>query len=87
MTFSKMNKNNFFILPHSYLGDITAKKFRPVTDQTGAFVFILMSICIDFQETVDKLAKECSFKFNSILFKQMDFCIIGGPLLLLVTFI
>lgn len=54
MTFSKMNKNNFFILPHSYLGDINAKKFRPVTDQTGAFVFILMSICIDFQETVDK---------------------------------
>ena len=54
MTFSKMNKNNFFILRHSYLGDITAKKFRPVTDQTGAFVFILMSICIDFQETVDK---------------------------------
>ena len=49
-----MNKNNFFILSHSYLGDTTATKFRPVTDETGAFVFISMSTCTDFQETVDK---------------------------------
>ena len=49
----------------------------------------LMPICskLIFRRLLIKLATECTFKFNSRFLKQVDGCTVGGPLLLLVTFI
>ena len=42
----------------------------------------LMLICskLIFRRLLIKLAKECTFKINSRFVKQVDGCIMGGPL-------